>query len=160
METVLAADVDRATLLQKEQEILTTEPLDSAALEAVYEELALIDAEGAEAKAQEILAGLGFSNQDRDKPTELLSGGWRMRVALACALFVEPDVLLLDEPTNHLDLETVLWLEDYLCSLPSTVVVVSHDEEFLNSVCTQIIHFYHKRLDYYPGNYDDFTKTR
>jgi ATP-binding cassette subfamily F protein 3 len=89
-----------------------------------------------------------------------LSGGWRMRVSLARALFVDPDILMLDEPTNHLDLDAVMWLEDYLIKTKNTVVVVSHAREFLNTVCTDIIHFFDAKLTYYKGDYDQFEKTK
>mgnify|MGYP003706598959 CR=1 FL=1 len=86
--------------------------------------------------------------------TDSLSGGWRMRVALAGALFIQPDILMLDEPTNHLDLEAVLWLEQYLLSYPHTILLVSHDRAFLNEVCNDIIRFADLKLTYYRGNYD------
>lgn len=83
-----------------------------------------------------------------------------MRVSLARALFVKPDILLLDEPTNHLDLDAVIWLEKYISESESTVVVVSHAREFLNQVCTDIIHFFDQTVQYYKGNYDSFEKAR
>eukprot|EP01041_Mallomonas_annulata_P013766 gene13766-29277_t len=92
--------------------------------------------------------------------TASLSGGWRMRVALAGALLIEPDLLMLDEPTNHLDLEAVLWLQSYLLGYKHTVLLVSHDREFLNEVCTDIIMFKNLKLNYYRGNYDAFVATR
>jgi ATP-binding cassette, subfamily F, member 3 len=93
-------------------------------------------------------------------PTKNLSGGWRMRVTLARALFIKPDILLLDEPTNHLDLDAVMWLETYLGDCDQTVVVVSHAREFLNNVCNKIIHFHDQELFYYDGNYDSFEQKR
>lgn len=83
---------------------------------------------------------------------------WRMRVALAQALFVNPDILLLDEPTNHLDFPAVLWLEEYLCKYEKTLIIVSHDRSFLNNVITDTVHYYQKQLNYYRGNYDVFEK--
>jgi len=93
-------------------------------------------------------------------PTKNLSGGWRMRVTLARALFVEPDILLLDEPTNHLDMNAVFWLENYIQKSNCTFMIVSHAREFLNNVCTHTIHFLDKQLFYYKGNYDQFQQTR
>jgi ATP-binding cassette subfamily F protein 3 len=128
---------------------------------AINRRLEEIDAHKAEARASTILSGLGFTNPMLSKPISSLSGGWRVRVALAKALFVKPDVLLLDEPTNHLDLDAVMWLEDYVTNVcKNTVVVVSHAREFLNVVCTDIIHFFEQKLVYYKGNYDSFERTR
>jgi len=96
----------------------------------------------------------------QDKKCKDFSGGWRMRIALAQALMLQPDVLLLDEPTNHLDLQACLWLEDHLSKFEKILLIISHAQDFLNGVCTKIIHFHNKKLDYYSGNYDQFHETR
>ena len=94
----------------------------------------------AEPKARRLLAGLGFNKEMQDRATNKFSGGWRMRVSLARALFVEPTLLMLDEPTNHLDLNAVIWLDNYLQNWKKTLLIVSHDQSFLDNVCTDIIH--------------------
>ncbi len=88
------------------------------------------------------------------------SGGWRMRIALARALFISPSLLLLDEPSNHLDLEACVWLEEELRNYKRSLILISHSQDFLNSVCTNIIHLTKKRLEYYSGNFDQFMKTK
>lgn len=125
-------------------------------LAELYENLQLLGSDAAEAQASKILAGLGFTKDMQGRATRSFSGGWRMRISLARALFVQPTLLLLDEPTNHLDLRAVLWLEEYLCRWKKTLVVVSHDRDFLNTVCSEIIHLHDQKLHFYRGNFDDF----
>ncbi|MBA0876500.1 hypothetical protein Goshw_017126 [Gossypium schwendimanii] len=125
-------------------------------LAELYEKLQILGSDAAEAQASKILAGLGFTKSMQGRPTRSFSGGWRMRISLARALFVQPTLLLLDEPTNHLDLRAVLWLEEYLYRWKKTLVVVSHDRDFLNTVCTEIIHLHDMKLQFYRGNFDDF----
>lgn len=147
------------TSLQGTSSDLTGEDEDNDAgekLAELYEKLELMGSDAAEAQASKILAGLGFTKDMQGRPTRSFSGGWRMRISLARALFVQPTLLLLDEPTNHLDLRAVLWLEEYLCRWKKTLVVVSHDRDFLNTVCNEIIHLHDMKLQYYRGNFDDF----
>ncbi|XP_074273421.1 ABC transporter F family member 4-like [Silene latifolia] len=125
-------------------------------LAELYERLELLGSDAAEAQASKILAGLGFTKDMQVRPTKSFSGGWRMRISLARALFIQPTLLLLDEPTNHLDLRAVLWLEEYLCRWKKTLIVVSHDRDFLNTVCVEIIHLHDMKLHMYRGNFDDF----
>lgn len=111
-------------------------------------------------RASLILTGLGFNKKTIHKKTKDMSGGWRMRVALAKALFVKPSLLLLDDPTAHLDLEACVWLEEYLKKWDRTLVLVSHSMDFLNGVCSNMIDMRGKALLYYGGNYDSYHKTR
>lgn len=130
-------------------------------LEEVHEKLVDMESDKAEGRAASILFGLGFSADAQQRQTKLFSGGWRMRLSLARALFCKPDLLLLDEPTNMLDVPSSTYLANYLQSYPSTILVVSHDRSFLNEVATDIIHQHSERLDYYRGsNFDNFYATR
>lgn len=143
------------------EELSVADAVDEVALDAVYEELEEMDPSTFEAKAGSILHGLGFSQDMMRKPTKDMSGGWRMRVALARALFVKPHLLLLDEPTNHLDLGAVVWLEAYLSTYNHILVITSHSQDFLDSVCTHIMDLtMKKKLVYYSGNYTTYVKTR
>src|SRR5580698_5972937 len=154
LDTILAADTRREAL---------NAALETAAPEEladIYQQLNAIDADRAPARAAEILSGLGFANADLDRPMAEFSGGWRMRVALAAALFAEPDLLLLDEPTNYLDLEGALWLEARLKTYPKSALIISHDRELLNNSVDAILHLNAGKLDLYTGGYDDFEKRR
>lgn len=131
-------------------------------LEGIYDRLDQLDASSAEARATQILHGLGFTKVMQGMKTCEFSGGWRMRVALARALFLQPEFLLLDEPTNHLDMEAVLWLEDYLGNWDKILFFVCHSQDFMNNVCTNIVRLdkTYKKLRYYGGNYDTYVQSR
>ena len=154
IETILAADVERDALYA---ELETAEP---ERMGDIYMRLNEIDADRAPARAAEILSGLGFSTEDLERPMAEFSGGWRMRVALASALFAQPDLLLLDEPTNYLDLEGALWLEARLQKYPHSALIISHDRELLNNSVQHILHVSEGKLDLYTGGYDDFERQR
>ncbi|XP_076345924.1 ATP-binding cassette sub-family F member 1 [Tachypleus tridentatus] len=162
VEVVLKSDTKRVELLEElntlEKEISTGNMKNQTRLNEVYEELKIIGADSAESRARRILAGLGFTRGMQDRPTKNFSGGWRMRVSLARALFMEPTLLLLDEPTNHLDLNAVIWLDNYLQVWKKTLLVVSHDQSFLDNVCTDIVHLDNQKLFYYRGNFSQFKK--
>ena len=154
LEWVLAADRERSQLLAARDR---AEP---ALIGEIEERLRAIGADAAPARAARILEGLGFDEADQRKPLHSFSGGWRMRVALAAALFLEPDLLLLDEPTNHLDLEAALWLEAHLAVYPRTLLLVSHDRDLLNTVPQRICHLEGRRLTVYAGGFDAFERQR
>ncbi|MFD1787675.1 ABC-F family ATP-binding cassette domain-containing protein [Sphingomonas floccifaciens] len=154
-ETVLEADVERAKLMA-----LVETDIDPDTMGDAYERLIAIDAYTAPARASRILLGLGFDDDMQNRPLDSFSGGWKMRVALAALLFSQPDLLLLDEPSNHLDLEAVMWLEDFLRDYRATIVVVSHERDFLNNVVDHILHLQGGKVTLYAGGYDSFEKQR
>jgi len=158
---VMEVDEERIRLeAEAETLALNEDEVSQERLTDIYERLDAMEAETAEKKAGLILSGLGFTKKMQDTAAKDFSGGWRMRIALARALFICPTLLLLDEPTNHLDLEACVWLENYLKNYKRIIMVVSHSQDFLNGVCTDIIHMNLEKLKYYGGNYETYVKTR
>jgi ATP-binding cassette, subfamily F, member 3 len=155
LDTVLAADKERAALLRELER--DPSPLRIGEIEARLDE---IGARAAPARAARILAGLGLDAAMQERPLSELSGGWRMRVALAAVLFAEPDLLLLDEPTNHLDLEAALWLERFLRRYRHSFILVSHDRQLLNVATTTTLHLDNGKLALYSGGFDAFLRAR
>ncbi|KAK5156822.1 ABC transporter ATP-binding protein arb1 [Oleoguttula sp. CCFEE 6159] len=157
---VREAENELARLEKVAEEILERDGPDSPLLEELYDRMEGMDPSTFSTRASLILTGLGFNKVTINKKTKDMSGGWRMRVALAKALFVKPSLLLLDDPTAHLDLEACVWLEEYLKKWDRTLILVSHSMDFLNGVCTNMIDMRMKQLLYYGGNYDSYMKTR
>ncbi len=153
LQFVLSKDKD---LMFWREKLQNAEPQD---IPQIMDHLSFLHSDSAEAKVAEILSGLGFTNADLTRPIQDFSGGWRMRLALAGALFQTSDYLLLDEPTNHLDLEAVLWLESYLKKYKGTLLIISHDKDLLNSVCNHILHFEGKTLVLYRGNFNTYQSA-
>ena len=154
LDTVLQGDPERLALLAE------VDHAPAERLAEVHERLRAIGADAAPARAATILAGLGFDAEQQARPVSSFSGGWRMRVALATALFSQPDLLLLDEPTNHLDLEATLWLEGWLARFPGAALVVSHDRGLLDRCVEAIAHLDGGKISLTPGGYDEFVRIR
>lgn len=155
IEFVLDGDVE----LRQLEKILAQAEHDTAWFEA-QQHYETINGYTARPRAAQLLNGLGFANSVLEQSVSHFSGGWRMRLNLARALMHRADLLLLDEPTNHLDLEAILWLEQYLARYPGSLIVVSHDREFLNACVNRIVHINNRQIDSYSGNYDDFENAR
>ncbi|MCI0510016.1 ATP-binding cassette subfamily F protein 3 [Chromohalobacter marismortui] len=126
----------------------------------LHGEIEALEGYTARPRAEQMLIGLGFTQDDLYRPLSDFSGGWRMRVSLAQTLFMPSDLMLLDEPTNHLDLDALLWLEQWLARYPGTLLLISHDRDFLDAVCDHIVHFEQRQLMLYRGNYSRFEHTR
>lgn len=155
IDLVISAHPEMAQLL-KDSETET----DPYKIGDIHMRLAELDAYTAPSRAAILLTGLGFKDHQLYEPFSSFSGGWRMRVALASVLFLEPEILMLDEPTNHLDLEAIMWLEGYLAAYPHTLMIISHDRDLLNKCVDHIVHVDKKQLTLYGGNYDSFERER
>ncbi|GAN53874.1 ABC-F family ATP-binding cassette domain-containing protein [Tanticharoenia sakaeratensis] len=155
IDTVLDGDLERTRLLHAAE--TTSAPTE---LGDIHERLLAIDAHSAPARASAILSGLGFDHEAQGRPVSDFSGGWRMRVALATALFLNPDLLLLDEPTNHLDIEAALWLEGWLQRFSGAAIIVSHDRGLLDACVDSIAHLDQGRLSLTPGGFEEFVRIR
>lgn len=152
LEAVMSVDEEKARLEAEADALVGLEgPEVEQRLEDIYERLDALDSDTTETRAASILHGLGFDKEMQAKATKHFSGGWRMRIALARALFVDPTFLILDEPTNHLDLEACVWLEETLAKFKRILLMVSHSQDFMNTVCTNIIHMHQKKLKFYGG---------
>jgi len=166
METVLEMDIVLVTIRKREAKAIRNDKAGDpqagvklAECQKMRNDLELNEEQVRE-RAKQIMKGLSFTEEMLEWPTSRLSGGWRMRVSLAGALFVQPDILMLDEPTNHLDFPSVVWLENYLKNYQLTLLIVSHDRQFLSNVCDTIIHHADGELNYYKGNFAQFVATR
>ena len=155
LDFVLESDTEITRLQQQ-----LTQDLPGEKLAEIYDRLDSLGAHAATARASAILSGLGFVNEDFERPLKEFSGGWQVRANLAATLYAPSNCLLLDEPTNHLDLETATWLENYLSKLDKTVLLISHDRHILNRLCEKIVHIEQAKLKLYNGNYDIYERTR
>lgn len=164
-EMVLSAHQERIEMifkLKKMEQCLEKENHNNYILDEYNELLEKMEAMGIdkdESLVRRILTGLGFNKEEQEYPVKQFSGGWRMRISLARALYMEPTVLMLDEPTNHLDLNAVIWLTEYLKTYKRTILVISHNQSFLNDVCNMIINIENQKLVYYSSNYIKFKKS-
>ncbi len=139
---------------------IANEKNDGNRIAIIHTQLDTIDAWTIQSRAATLLNGLGFSTEQLQLPVKSFSGGWRMRLNLAQALICRSDLLLLDEPTNHLDLDAVIWLERWLSNYRGTLLLISHDRDFLDPIIDRVIHIEHQKLNEYTGNYTSFEIQR
>ncbi|MBY0386201.1 ATP-binding cassette domain-containing protein, partial [bacterium] len=169
LEEVLSANgnLPKIEARLKHLEAQLSEPLDEDVMAKVLEEYGDLQGEferqggyEAESRAKEVLTGLGIGVNDQDRDTSTFSGGWKMRIALAKILVLQPDVLLMDEPTNHLDIESILWLEEWLVNFKGSILMTSHDRDFMNRIVSKIVEVAHQTITAYSGNYDFYEKEK